>query len=51
MMNKSLTQEQREILAEYDASEQLLELKLKQLRERRREFINTNQLNDKVGVK
>lgn len=46
-----MTLEQKQILREFDQQQEKLELQLKQLLERRREFINTNQLNEKVGVK
>ena len=46
-----MTKEQRQILKEFDAQQEKLEQQLKALLERRREFINVNQLNDKVGVK
>lgn len=48
---KSPTQEQRQTLKEFDEQQEKLEQQLKALLERRREFINVNQLNDKVGVK
>lgn len=46
-----MTQEQRQTLKEFDSRQEKLEQQLKALLERRREFINVNQLNDKVGVK
>lgn len=46
-----MTQEQKQILKEFDEQQARIDLQLKQLLERRREFINTNQLNEKVGVK
>ena len=46
-----MTLEQKQILREFDQQQEKLEQQLKALLERRREFINVNQLNDKVGVK
>lgn len=46
-----MTREQKQTLKEFDEQQARIELQLKQLLERRREFINTNQLNEKVGVK
>lgn len=46
-----MTSEQKQILREFDQQQEKLEQQLKALLERRREFINVNQLNDKVGVK
>ena len=46
-----MTQEQRQTLKEFDEKQELLEQQLKALLERRREYINTHQLNKKVGVK
>lgn len=46
-----MTQEQKQTLKEFDLQQEKLEQQLKALLERRREYINTNQLNDKVGVK
>ena len=46
-----MTLEQRQALLEFDQQQEKLEQQLKALLERRREFINVNQLNDKVGVK
>ena len=46
-----MTLEQRQTLKEFDQQQEKLEQQLKTLLERRREYINTNQLNDKVGVK
>ena len=46
-----MTKEQKQILREFDQQQEKLEQQLKALLERRREFINVNQLNDKVGVK
>ena len=45
-----MTQEQKQILKEFDEQEEKLEQQLKALLERRREFINVNQLNEKIGV-
>ena len=46
-----MTLEQKQILREFDQQQEKLEQQLKALLERRREFINVNQLNDRVGVK
>ena len=46
-----MTQDQRQTLREFDQQQARIELQLKALLERRREFINVNQLNNKVGVK
>lgn len=46
-----MTKEKKQILKEFDEQQEKLERQLKALLERRREFINVNQLNDKVGVK
>ena len=46
-----MTKEQKQILKEFDEQEEKLEWQLKALLERRREYINTHQLNKKVGVK
>ena len=46
-----MTQEQRQTLKEFDSRQEKLEQQLKALLERRREYINTHQLNKKVGVK
>ena len=46
-----MTKEQRQILKEFDARQEKLEQQLKVLLERRREYVNVNQLNEKVGVK
>lgn len=46
-----MTIEQKQILREFDQQQEKLEQQLKALLERRREFINVNQLNEKVGVK
>ena len=45
-----MTQEQRKVLQEFDEHQEKLEQQLKALLERRREYVNTNQLNKKVGV-
>lgn len=45
-----MTLEQRQTLREFDAQQERLEQQLKVLLERRREYVNTNQLNEKVGV-
>ena len=47
---KSPTQEQRKTIKEFDDQQERLEQQLKALLERRREYVNTNQLNEKVGV-
>ena len=46
-----MTLEQRQTLKEFDQQQDKLEQQLKALLERRREYINVNQLNEKVGVK
>ena len=46
-----MTQEQRQVLKEFDEQQARIELQLKALLERRREFINVNQLNEKVFKK
>lgn len=46
-----MTLEQKQTLLEFDRQQEKLEQQLKALLERRREFINVNQLNDRVGVK
>lgn len=46
-----MTQEQKQILREFDQQQARIERQLKVLLERRREYVNTNQLNKKVGVK
>ena len=46
-----MTQEQRQALKEFDEHQARIEQQLKALLERRREFINVNQLNEKVCVK
>lgn len=46
-----MTKEQKQMLKEFDEQEEKLGWQLKALLERRREYINVNQLNEKVGVK
>lgn len=46
-----MTQEQKQTLKEFDEQQARIELQLKALLERRREYINTRELNNKVGVK
>ena len=46
-----MTQEQKQTLKEFDAQQEKLEQQLNALLERRREYINTRELNNKVGVK
>ncbi len=46
-----MKKEQRQILKEFDEKQERLEQQLKALLERRREFINVNQLNEKVCKK
>lgn len=46
---KAITLEQRQAFREFDEQEAALELRLKMLRERRREYINTNELNKVVS--
>lgn len=46
-----MTKEQKQTLKEFDQLQEKLEWQLKALLERRREFINVNQLNKKVCVK
>lgn len=46
-----MTAEQKQTLLEFDQQQEKLERQLKALLERRREYINVNQLNDRVGVK
>ena len=46
-----MTKEQKQILREFDSQQEKLEQQLKVLLERRREYINVNQLNEKVCVK
>lgn len=43
-----MTLEQRQTLREFDEQQEKLEQQLKALLERRREYINVNQLNEKV---
>lgn len=45
-----MTLEQKQTLREFDQQQEKLEQQLKALLERRREFINTNQLNENVGM-
>lgn len=45
-----MTKDQKKVLKEFDAQQERLEQQLKSLLERRREYVNTNQLNKKVGV-
>lgn len=45
-----VTQEHKQTLIEYDEDIAKLERQLKSLLERRREYINRNELNEKVGV-
>lgn len=45
-----MTSEQKQILREFDRQQEKLEQQLKALLERRREFVNTNQLNKNVGT-
>ena len=45
-----MTSEQKQILREFDQQQDKLEQQLKALLERRREYINVNQLNKKTGV-
>lgn len=45
-----MTLEQRQALLEYDQQQEKLEQQLKSLLERRREYINVNQLNEKAGT-
>ena len=45
-----MTSEQKQILREFDEQQEKLEQQLKALLERRREYVNTNQLNKKVCV-
>lgn len=53
---KSMTTEQKPTpaqqrrLEEFDSTERILRERLEALHERRREYINTNQLNEKVGM-
>ena len=46
-----MTQEQKQTLKEFDAQQEKLENQLKALLERRREYINTRELNNKVCKK
>lgn len=46
-----MTAEQKQTLKEFDQQQEKLEQQLKALLERRREFININQLNERVSVK
>ena len=46
-----MTSEQKQMLREFDQQQERLEQQLKALLERRREYINTRELNNKVGVK
>ena len=46
-----MTSEQKQILREFDQQQWRLEQQLKALLDRRREYINVHQLNEKVGVK
>ena len=46
-----MTSEQRQTLREFDEKQELLEQQLKALLERRREYINTRELNEKVCKK
>lgn len=46
-----MTREQKQTLKEFDQQQERLEQQLKALLERRREYINTNQLNEKVRLK
>ena len=43
-----MTKEQKQILKEFDQQQEKLEWQLKALLERRREYINTRELNNKV---
>ncbi len=45
-----MTLEQKQTLKEFDRQQEKLEQQLKALLERRREYLNTNQLNKKVGM-
>lgn len=45
-----MTLEQKQTLKEFDQQQEKLEQQLKALLERRREYLNTNQLNEKVGT-
>ena len=46
-----MTKEQKQTLKEFDDQQEKLEQQLKALLERRREYINTRELNNKVGKK
>lgn len=46
-----MTPEQKQTLKEFDRQQEKLEQQLKALLERRREYINVNQLNEKVRLK
>ena len=46
-----MTSEQRQTLKDFDEQQSRIELQLKALLDRRREYINTNQLNEKVCKK
>ena len=43
-----MTSEQKQVLREFDSQQERLEQQLKALLESRREYINVNQLNEKV---
>ncbi len=45
-----MTAEQKQTLKEFDQQQEKLERQLKALLELRREYLNTNQLNKKVGM-
>ena len=45
-----MTAEQKQALKEFDQQQEKLEQQLKALLERRREYVNTNQLNEQVGT-
>ena len=45
-----MTAEQKQALREFDQQQEKLEQQIKALLERRREYININQLNEKIGV-
>ena len=46
-----MTSEQKQILREFDQQQERIEQQLKALLERRREYINTRELNSKVRAK
>ena len=46
-----MTSEQKQTLKEFDEQQERLEQQLKTLLERRREYINTRELNEKVCKK